>query len=239
MKPKHHSLPPAVAALIAALILWSCSSSVDPQPQATPFSVDTTTGHTTIDTAALRTRMGDHIVHGRDERDIPFMIRLIEIEELGHDAIVAFLNSYDSGIDVLTRIEDEEKSQAAALRIIIHVLGIDHPNPDNELGRYLDEEVTAVWDTYIAAGKHSNSVDALVAVTKVFEFQLKQVIDVRPQLQSRAANYAASIMHGMNANHFRSMYRYLQSADIPYSPSFLTQEEFDEETSVAGYLQLP
>lgn len=231
------SLPPALVILIGSIILWSCSSAVDPQPQENSLSVDTITGHTTIDTANLRERMVKHLAHGRDNRDIPLMVHLIEVEEIGDEAVTTFLNTYSNGIDVLADIADDEKSQSLALRIIIDVMDIDHPDPEIGVGSYHDEKVSAVWRTYVADGMHTNAVDALVAITKIFEFQLKQVIDTRPQFHSRAATYAVGMMYGMNANHFRSMYRYLKSATIPYSPSFLTQEEFDEETSVSSYIQ--
>lgn len=238
MKSTLKFLPPFIVILIGAIVLWSCSSSVDPQPETTVLSVDTTTGHTGVDTAILRDRMEKYLVQGRDDRDIPYMLHLVEVEELGYEAIATLLNTYDSGIEVLMDIADDERSQAEALRIMLDVLKIDHPNPEKVRGRFIDEEVLAVWVSYIAGGKHANAADALVAITKVFEFQLKQVIDARPQLHSRAASYAADVIYGMNSNHFRSMYRYLQSANVPYSPSFLTQDEFDEETSMSSYLQL-
>lgn len=234
--PKH--LRSVLVILTGGLILWSCTSTVEPEPTANPLHVDTTNGHTEIDTAVLRDQMEGYAIQGRDNRDIPFMIRLVEAEEMGTEAIAIMLNTYDSGIEILVDIAEKERSQAVAVKIIIDALDIDDPYPEPELGEFLDSTVSAVWNDEIAEGKHANAIDALVAITRVFEFQLKQVIDARPQLHSRAAKYAAEVMYGMNANHFRSMCRYLRNAGIPYSPAFLTQEEFDEETTASNYLQL-
>jgi len=226
----------ALAILAGGLILWSCTSTVEPQPTANPLDVDTTNGHTEIDTAVLRDQMEGHAIQGRDNRDVPFMTRLVEVEEAGHEAIEHLLNTYNTGIDVLADIADEEKSHAAATHVIIDVLDINDPHPEDSLGAFLDDAVSAVWDAHVKDGTHASAADALVAVTRVFEFQLKQVMDARPQLSSWAAKYAGEVLYGMNRNHFVSMYKYLQSRGIPYGPSFLTQEEFDSQTSDLMYI---
>lgn len=239
MRQQRQHLRPALAVLTTALLLWSCSSSTEPQlPLVRLLLVDTTTGHTEVDTAVWRERLEHYAAKGVDSRDVPVITRLVEAEEIGDEAIELLLDTYDSSIAVIAEIANEERSQAVAMNIIIDVLGIADPHPEGERGAFLDQEVAALWNTYIADGTHSTDIDALVAVTKVFEFQLRRAIDARPQVHSSAAKFAASLVYGMNANHFRSMCRHLRDAGIPYSPTFLTQEEFDAQTNESNYIQM-
>jgi len=238
MRQQRQHLRPALVILTTALMLWSCSSSTESQLSLVRLLlVDTTTGHTEVDTVAWRQHLEHYAAKGLDSRDVPVITRLVEAEEIGDEAIEVILETYDSSIPVIAEIANEERSQAVAMNIIIDVLGIDDPHPEVGRGAYLDQDVSALWNTYIADGTHSTDIDALVAVTKVFEFQLRRAIDARPQVHSSAAKFAASLVFGMNANHFRSMCRHLRDAGIPYSPTFLTQEEFDSETSERNYLQ--
>lgn len=213
----------------ALAVLIGCTGAVDSESYSSVYTVDLVTGFTDVDTAALREEMEGYSEQWFDPRDLPPIVRSVEAEELGHESIVHMLNTYDSGIEILEDIADEEKSQAVALQVIIDAMGIDDPHPETDLGNFLDTTVSAVWDNLIADGKHTSAAEAIVAVTKVFEFQLKQALDARASLSTPAAKYAGEVMYGMNRNHFLAMYRYLMQSGVQYEPMYLTPNEFEVE----------
>lgn len=222
-----------VATGCVALAAWGCSSTTEPTPDPSPnvLQVDTSSGHTGIDTAALRARLAVFLRQApRREDEIPYLARLHEVEEIGSEAIHHVLEKYTDGIAILSDIHTEEMNQLEALTILLDLLKIDDSNPDDSIGDFIDDEISAVWDDHVDHSKHTNKNEAIIAVTRVFEFQLKEALQTREHITSPAARFGVDMIYAMNKNHFLALYKYLRSQGVIYTPMFLTKEEFDDES---------
>lgn len=222
-----------VATGCLALAAWGCSSTTEPTPDPSPnvLQVDTSTGHTGLDTAAIRVRLTTLLRQApRREDEIPYLARLHEVEEIGSEAIRHVLAKYNDGIAILSDIQLEESEQFEALNIIISVLNVPDSHPEDSLGDFIDDEVQAVWDDHVDHSKHTTKTEAIIAVARVFEFQLKQALETREHVTSPAARFGVDMIYAMNKNHFLALYRYLRTQGTNYTPYFLTKEEFDDES---------
>lgn len=207
------------------LSLWGCSGSTDPTPDTTVYvgKVDSTTGHTEIDTTALREKLTSLAGKSRPRPDeIPTLAHLYEVEELGSEAVRHVLLKYENPISALADITDAEESQGAAMDVILDVFDIDDPYPDVNVGDFLNHADHA---------KHNTDTEAVIAVTRIFEYQLNEAIDARALMTEASGRYAVEVIYAMNKNHFLALYRYLKSRGVQYTPLFLSPEEFSDESN--------
>lgn len=218
---------------VLAFTTWGCSNTTEPTPDPTPnvLQVDTSSGHTSIDTAAIRVRLATLLRQApRREDEIPYLARLHEVEEIGSEAIHHVLEKYTDGITILSDIHQEEMNQLEALTIVLDLLGIDDTNPDDSVGDFVDDEIEAVWDDHVDHSKHVTKTEAIIAVARVFEFQLKQALETREHVTTPVSRFAVDMIYSMNKNHFLALYKYLRTQGITYTPMFLTKVEFDDES---------
>lgn len=214
-----------------SLLAWSCSSTTEPTPDPTPriLDVDTSNGHTEIDTAELRDELMNLYASRRPESwETPPIARLHEVEEAGSEAIHHILEKYADGIAVLSDIHNAEMSQMAAMEVIIDVLDIDDTNPDTVIGDFVDDELQAVWDDHVDHSKHSSKLEAVVAVARVFEFQLNEAMEVRDLVTTPTARFCAAVFYAMNKNHFIALLKHLRAEGYTYTPKYLSQDEFND-----------
>jgi hypothetical protein len=235
---KGHMLQHLRAAVLAttsvlAFTAWGCSNTTEPTPDPAPnvLQVDTTSGHTGIDTAAIRVRLTALLRQApRREDEIPFLARLHEVEEIGSEAIHHVLEKYTDGISILSDIHKAEMSQLEAMNILIDLLDIDDTNPDDSLGDFVDDEISAVWDDHVDHAKHTSKTEAIIAVARVFEFQLKEALQTREHVTTPVSRFAVDMIYAMNKNHFLALVKHLRSQGTNYIPFFLTKDEFDDES---------
>lgn len=222
------------------LSLWGCVGSTDPTPDTTVYvgKVNSTTGHTEIDTTALREKLTSLAGKSRPRPDeIPILAHLYEVEKLGSEAVRHVLLKYENPVSVLADIQDAEESQAAAMDVILDVFDIDDPSPDDNVGDFQNQEIQSVWDDHIDHAKHNTDMEAVIAVTRVFEYQLNVAIDARALMTEASGRYTVEVIYAMNKNHFLALFRYLKSRGVQYTPLFLSPDEFSEESN-GNYLSL-
>jgi len=198
------------------------------------LQVDTSSGPTDIDTAAIRVRLTTLLrqAPGRED-EIPYLARLHEVEEIGSEAIHHVLEKYTDGIAILMDIHQAEMSQLDAMNILIDLLDIEDTNPDDSIGDFVDDEINAVWVDHVGHAKHTTKTEAIIAVTRVFEFQLKQALETREHITTPVSSFAVDMIYAMNKNHFLALVKHLRSQGTNYTPFFLTKEEFDDESQDA------
>ena len=219
------------AVTVLFLATWGCSSTTDTAPDSTPtiLKVDTSKGHTEIDTAALREELVRLVASNGSRRDeIPFLVRMQEVEEAGSEAIHHVLEKYTDGIAVLSDIHDAEKSQLDAVEIMFEVLDIEDSNADTSIGDFVDDELKAVWDDHVDHSKHTSKLEAVIAVARVFEYQLNEAMEFRDLVTTPTARYCAAVFYAMNKNHFIALLKYLRAEGHTYVPKYLSQDEFND-----------
>lgn len=219
------------AACCVSLLAWSCSSTTEPTPDPTPkiLDVDTTNGHSEIDTANLRSELT--LLNERrrpDQWEIPYLARLHEVEEAGSESIHHILEKHADEIPVLSDIHPAELSQMAAMDVILDVLDIDDTNPDTTIGDFVDDELEAVWNEHVDHSKHSSKLEAIVAVARVFEYQYSEALEVRDRVTTPTASFCAVIFCAMNKNHFIALLKHLRSEGYNYTPKYLSQDDFND-----------
>jgi hypothetical protein len=151
-----------------------------------------------------------------------------EVEEAGSEAIHHVLEKYADGISVLSDIHDAEKSQLAAVEIMFEVLDIDDSNADTSIGDFVDDELEAVWDDHVDHSKHTSKLEAVIAVARVFEYQLNEAMEVRDLVTTPTARFCAAVFYAMNKNHFVALLKHLRAEGHAYTPKYLSTDEFND-----------
>ncbi len=189
---------------VFAFTAWGCSNTTEPTPDPTPIvlQVDTSSGHTGIDTAAIRVRLTALLRQApRREDEIPYLARLHEVEEIGSEAIHHVLEKYTDGIAILSDIHQAEMNQLEAMNILIDLLDINDTNPEDSIADFIDDDISTVWDDHVDHSRHTTKTEAIIAVTRVFEFQLKAALQTREHIRSTASMFAIDMIYAMNKNH--------------------------------------
>jgi len=147
-----------------------------------------------------------------------------EEEKLARDV---YLTLYDVwGTPIFVNIADSEQSHTDAVAGLIEKYGVVDPVTDDTIGVFTDPYFTEKFNELVALGSESYE-KALTVGTLIEELD---IADINEQIEIMKHDDIIDVYSNLlkgSRNHLRSFYTLDLEAGIEYTPSFITQEEFD------------
>lgn len=224
------------AVVLTAASLTACGST---EEITTTTPADTTTTATTAlgevtGTAtapstptlpeAAATGISALAVGGLSVQDQDALILMREEEKLAHDVYVTLGDLW--GLRIFENIAAAETVHTEAVASIIERYGLDDPAVGNEIGVFTNPDFAALYVDLVERG--SESLVAALAVGAFIEdldiFDLQQLLE---SVDSPAITRVFETLQRGSRNHLRAFSSQLESRGETYSPSYLTQAEYD------------
>jgi hypothetical protein len=222
--------------LSAAAIFTGCSDPVTPAPVDYVTEVNDSTGETSLDTIALIGGWPDLPMNRG--MDIPHIVRQLEAEQLGSEAISYFesLDVFNSKpLTVLDQIQDDEASQLSGTWCMLSLMELNDEadsivrTTGAGFGQFANDEIDSMW-SFVQLCQPKNEQEALLAYTYIAEYQYAKALDGKKNANP-ADSEAQEFWHVstiMNKNHFVSLMRKILAGGLPYTSRFLTPSEFND-----------
>ena len=221
-----------ITGVIATLFLLGtmagCSNSTDPVTEDDPFLVvDPQTGQTTIDIDDLleqirvRTPVAD---------SFPQVLVCQEIEESCAEMLQELQTSYQQFLPpAIAAMIDEEENQAAAMRAVLEVYGVQEALPENTRGVYKDNEVDSAWDNALGDdGRITDDDEAWQAVFRVFEFAVAEYRELGDSTLTNDARLVTNVFKAANENSLMALLLVWPPDLTLPEPEYLIDEDLEE-----------
>ncbi len=147
-----------------------------------------------------------------------------EEEKLARDVYLTLYGVW--GTPIFQNISNSEQSHTDAVAKLLSKYGIKDPVQDDTVGVYTDPAFTQLFHALVAYGSESFE-NALKVGTEIEELD---IADINEQLnvikQEDIINTYNNLLKG-SRNHLRSFYSLVVNAGFEYTPTHISQEEFD------------
>ena len=147
-----------------------------------------------------------------------------EEEKLARDVYISLYEVW--GTPIFKNISDSEQQHTDTVAKLLAKYGIDDPVKDNTVGVYTDPAFTELFHALVNYGSESFE-NALKVGTEIEELD---IADLNEQLhvinKDDIIDAYNNLLKG-SRNHLRSFYSLVLDAGFEYTPSHITQEEFD------------
>jgi len=148
-----------------------------------------------------------------------------EEEKLARDV---YLSLYDVwGVPIFKNIADSEQKHTDSVANLLTKYGIEDPVKSDAIGDYTNPDFNELYHALVEYGSY-NYEQALKVGTEIEELD---IADLNEQLsivkKSDIINVYNNLLKG-SRNHLRSFYSLITQAGFEYTPTHITQEEFDE-----------
>jgi hypothetical protein len=169
-----------------------------------------------------------------DETEEADLVYLREGEKLARDLYMALYEK--SGLKVFDNIEGSEQNHMDGVEYLLTRHEIKDPVGDNDVGVFTNEDLQRLYLRLLLKGLQSRddaiTVGAIVEDKSIFDLQwmLKRTdnMDLKVVYES--------LLRG-SRNHLRAFDRQLTKYDLTYTPSFITQDEYNEIVSTPAERQ--
>ncbi|BCN93460.1 hypothetical protein THMIRHAM_12450 [Thiomicrorhabdus immobilis] len=147
-----------------------------------------------------------------------------EEEKLARDV---YLSLYDVwGMPIFQNIADSEQKHTDSVASLLTKYGIEDPVKSDAIGEYTDPAFTELYHALVDYGSYSYE-QALKVGTEIEELD---IADLNNQLnivkKSDIQNVYSNLLKG-SRNHLRSFYSLVVDGGFEYTPTHISQEEFD------------
>ena len=124
---------------------------------------------------------------------------------------------------------DEEENQAAAMRAVLEVYGVQEALPENTRGVYKDNEVDSAWDNALGDdGRITDDDEAWQAVFRVFEFAVAEYRELGDSTLTNDARLVTNVFKAANENSLMALLL-VWPPDLPLpEPEYLIDEDLEE-----------
>lgn len=150
------------------------------------------------------------------------LVQMHEEERLAHDVYVALGDRWD--VMVFDHIAAAEATHQQAIELLLDRYGIDDPAAGLAAGEFSDPEVQALYDSLVEQGSTSLTEAYRVGAT-IEELDIADLRDHATDAADVTLVYA-NLEKG-SRNHLRAFARQLDALDASYTPTHLTQSEYD------------
>jgi len=148
-----------------------------------------------------------------------------EEEKLARDV---YLSLYDVwGVPIFKNIADSEQKHTDSVANLLTKYGIEDPMKSDAIGDYTNPDFNELYHALVEYGSY-NYEQALKVGTEIEELDIADLnnqINVVKKLD--IINVYNNLLKG-SRNHLRSFYSLITQAGFKYTPTHITQEEFDE-----------
>ncbi len=211
--------------MVAVLTLTACGSGGQGQGSSGgngPARVDAD-GTTRLDGGDLSTRLDALPIGELSEAEQAGLVQMREEEKLAHDVYVALGEQWD--LRTFDNISAAETTHADAVGALLERHGLDDPAAGNDAGLFTNPDLQSLYDDLVAQG--SESLVAALTVGATIEdldiADLQALATTTPDLDLVYANLEQG-----SRNHLRAFTKQLDKNGAAYSPTYISQAEYDE-----------
>jgi hypothetical protein len=146
-----------------------------------------------------------------------------EEEKLARDAYWAFLDRY--GLPVFENIAEAEETHMNSVKVLMDKYELE--DPILEAGKFANSSLQALYDDLVEEG-NSSVEDALRVGAVIEETDIQDLKDRLAETDNEDIKMVyESLMRG-SRNHLRAFANNLERRGTDYTPTVLSQEEFDQ-----------
>lgn len=147
-----------------------------------------------------------------------------EEEKLARDVYLTLYERW--GVPIFANIADSEQQHTDTVASLLAKYGIEDPVKDDTIGAFTDPAFDELFAALVNLGSQSYEA-ALMVGTEIEELD---IADLNEQLnvinQQDIVNAYNNLLKG-SRNHLRSFYSLVVEGGFEYTPTHITQEEFD------------
>jgi hypothetical protein len=162
--------------------------------------------------------------------DAAGLVWMREEEKLARDVYITLGNLW--GSNVFANISQAEETHVSAVGVLLDRYDIEDPIDSTEVGAFTDPTFTKLYQDLVAAGSKS-LVDAFTVGALIEDLDIMDLQRLQSAMPDIAIVYD-SLELG-SRNHLRAFYRQLQMMGVGYTPSYISQSEFD--SIIAGSME--
>ena len=195
--------------IVSAVGMLTAQGAVEySQAQAAAQSSEASTGQTQVQNLSV----DEGILHMREE------------EKLARDVYLTLYERW--GIRTFAQIARSEQRHIDAVAALMQYQGIQDPTADLAVGEFTLPEMQQLYDDLVAKGSES----AIEALTVGAIIEDLDIYDLQQLLNGSddplVVQVYSSLLRG-SENHMRSFAGLLDRFDAPYTPSYISQTDFD------------
>ena len=180
-------------------------------------------GESTFDSNTLDEQLDSIPVSTLTDSEVAGLLQMREEEKLAHDVYATLGEQW--GLQIFDNIASSESTHTAAVKTLLDRYGLDDPSAGMALGEFTDPAMQSLYDTLVEQGSES-LVAALTVGATIEDLDLADLQALSTDSADIALVYA-NLAKG-SRNHLRAFTRQLTSNDATYTPSYITQEQYDE-----------
>lgn len=150
------------------------------------------------------------------------LIWMREEEKLAHDVYVALYDQWQ--IPIFTNIADAEQTHTDAVKALLDRYAIPDPSADRSAGTFTNPDIQALYTTLVSQGSTS-LVAALTVGATIEDLDIADLQERATTTPDIALVYAN--LEKASRNHLRAFVKQLASNDATYTPTYISQADFD------------
>ena len=202
----------------------SATTSVVSESTTTVAESDTTYGVTPIPPSALSgTLAGIPAVSSLSATDRDALIWMREEEKVAHDVYVTLAQTW--GANVFTNISAAEQTHTDAVKILLDRYSIADPVKDTTVGTFENKVFGDLYTALVKQGSISLA-EAYTVGAIIEDLDIKDLQDRKTTTPDIALVF--DNLEKGSRNHMRAFIRQLDRFGVTYTPTYISQEEFDE-----------
>ena len=154
------------------------------------------------------------------------LVYMREEEKLAGDVYDAMYDQW--GLQIFDNISDAEVTHTDSVKTLLDRYGLEDPAAGLAPGEFTNPELQALYDELVATGSQSLTDALLVGalIEDVDIFDLQNLKSTNPDIDLVYSNLERG-----SRNHLRAFVKQLDRNDAGYTPTYLSQEAFDEIVS--------
>lgn len=197
-------------------------AATDPDPVVT---VDAD-GNTSFDSTTLAAQLDAMSLDELNQEETDGLLLMREEEKLARDVYLALYEIH--GLNIFNNISSSEQTHTDAVLALLERYSLTDPVGENATGVFENVDLQQLHDALVAQGTNS-LLDALYVGAEIEELDIADIENLKLQVVD---NDDIILVYGNllkgSRNHLRSFYRQIESNGGTYTPTHITQTQFDE-----------
>ncbi len=158
-----------------------------------------------------------------NESETEGILFMREEEKLARDAYWTFDDQYS--LPVFEKIAEAEETHMDSVKVLMEKYGLD--DPILEAGRFANPDLQALYDDLVERGSTSME-EALRVGAVIEETDIQDLKDRLVETDNEDIKMVYESLLRGSRNHLRAFANNLERRGIDYTPTILSQEEFDQ-----------
>ena len=220
--------------LSGAMLLTACGGGGSSTPAVTPpvatdpdpvVTVDED-GNTSFDATTLAAQLEALPLGELTQEETDGLLLMREEEKLARDVYLALYDIH--GLNIFNNISSSEQTHTDAVLALLERYSLADPVGENATGVFENVDLQQLHDALVAQGTNS-LLEALYVGAEIEELDIADIENLKLQVVDNDDIILVydNLLKG-SRNHLRSFHRQIESNGGSYTPSHITQAQYDE-----------